>query len=94
MIFLNRKYCVSKILNVSRSVCKPYLRASYHVYKIGYLLVRDISLPAAQLSMIAIESILRGGKGGGQFNYIEDVAKTFGMFRHRISTHLKQRSSD
>ena len=41
------------------SVCKPYLRASYHIYKIGCLLVRGISLPAAQLFMIAIENILR-----------------------------------
>ena len=40
---------------------KLYLRASYHVYKIGCLLVRDISLPAAQLFVIAIENILRGG---------------------------------
>ena len=51
------------ILNVPRSVRKPYLRASYHVYKIGCLLVRGISLPAAQLFVIAIESILRGGGG-------------------------------
>ena len=37
-----------------------YLRASYHVYKIGCLLVRGISLPAAQLFVIVIENILRG----------------------------------
>ena len=37
-----------------------YLRASYHVYKIGCLLVRGISLPAAQLFVIIIENILRG----------------------------------
>ena len=50
------------ISNVSRSDRKPYLRARYHdVYKIGGLLVRGISLPAAQLFVIAIESILRGG---------------------------------
>ena len=37
---------------------------SYHVYKTGCLLVRGISLPAAQLFVIAIENILRGGVGG------------------------------
>ena len=57
------EYCVNEILNVPRSVCKPYLRASYHVYKIGCLLVHGISLPAAQLFMIAIENIVCG-----QFN--------------------------
>ena len=36
-----------------------YLRASYHVYKFGCFLVRGISLPAAQLFVIAIENILR-----------------------------------
>ena len=36
-----------------------YLRASYHVYKIGCLLVRGISLHAAQLFVIFIENILR-----------------------------------
>ena len=51
------------ISNVSRSVRKPYLCASYHVYKIGCLLVRGISLPAAQLFVIAIENILLGGVG-------------------------------
>ena len=35
-------------------ISKPYLRASYHVYKTGCLLVRDISFP---------ENILRGGCG-------------------------------
>ena len=40
-----------------------YLRASYHVYKIGCLLVRGISLTAAQLFVIAIENILRRGVG-------------------------------
>ena len=49
-----------EISNVLRSVRKPYLRASYHVYKIGCFLVRDISLPVAQLFVIAIENILRG----------------------------------
>ena len=43
-----------------------YLRVSYHVYKICYLLVRGISFPAAQLFVIAIENILRGVCG--QFN--------------------------
>ena len=43
------------------AVCPSgYLRASYHVYKTGCLLVRGISLPSAQLFVIAIESILRG----------------------------------
>ena len=37
-----------------------YLRASYHVHKIGCLLVRDIPLPAAQLFVIAIQNILLG----------------------------------
>ena len=41
------------------AVRKPYLRAGYHVYKIGCLLVRGISLPAAQLFVIAIENIFR-----------------------------------
>ena len=50
-----------RISNVPRSVRKPYLRASYHVYKIGCFLVRGISLPAAQLFVIAIENILWGG---------------------------------
>ena len=40
-----------------------YLRTSYHVYKIGYFLVRGTSLPAAQLFVIAIENILRGWVG-------------------------------
>ena len=57
-----------EISNVPRSVRKPYLRASYHVYKIGCLLVRGISLPVAQLFVIAIEKP-SGGRGGG-FNYI------------------------
>ena len=47
-------------------ISKPYLRASYHVYKIGCLLVRGISLPVAQLFVIAIENILR--EVCGQFN--------------------------
>ena len=38
-----------------------YLRASYHVYKIGCLLVRGVSLPAAQLFVVAIQNILLGG---------------------------------
>jgi len=50
-------------LSCSRSVREPYLRASYHVYKIGCLLVCGISLPAAQLFLIAIENILRGSVG-------------------------------
>ena len=33
------------------------------MYKIGCLLVRGIFLPAAQLFVIAIENILRGGVG-------------------------------
>ena len=45
------------------SVNPKYLRASYHVYKIGCLLVRGISLPVAQLFVIAIENILRGDVG-------------------------------
>ena len=40
-----------------------YFRASYHVYNIGCLLERGISLPAAQLFVIAIENILRGCVG-------------------------------
>ena len=51
-----------------------------YLYRIGRFLVRDISLPAAQLFLIAIENILRG-EGGGQFNedliYSETVKKTF-----------------
>ena len=44
------------------AVCPSrYLRASYHVYKIGCLLVHGISLPTAQLFVIAIENILQGG---------------------------------
>ena len=42
----------------SRSVRKPYFRASYRVYKIGCLRVRGISLLVAQLFVIAIENIL------------------------------------
>ena len=49
------------------SVNPTYLRASYHVYKIGLLLVRDISLPAAQLFVFAIENFLGWGVDG-QFN--------------------------
>ena len=45
------------------SVNPLYLRASYHVYKIGCVLARGIPLPAAQLFVIAIENILRGGVG-------------------------------
>jgi len=37
-----------------------YLRASVHVYKIDCLLLHGISLPDAQLFVIAIENILRG----------------------------------
>ena len=62
-IFDNWENYVVEILNVLRSVRKPYLRASYHVYKIGCLLVRRISLLAAQLFVIAIENILREGVG-------------------------------
>ena len=54
---------VVEILNVLQSVRKPYLRASYHVYKICCFLVRGISLPATQLFVIAIENILRGRCG-------------------------------
>ena len=57
------------------AVCPSgYLRASYHVYKIGCLLVRGISLPVAQRFLIAIENILRGVCG--QFNlYVEPRAR-------------------
>ena len=58
-MFSIREYCVVKISNVPWSVRNSYLRASYRVYKIGCLLVRGISLPAAQLFVIAIENILR-----------------------------------
>ena len=58
-IFSNQEYQLYEISNVLWSVRKPYLRASYHVYKIDYLLVRDISLPAMQFFVIAIENILR-----------------------------------
>ena len=59
-IFLNQEYCVGRISNVLWSVRKLYLQASYHVYIIGCFLARGISLPAAQLFVIAIENILRG----------------------------------
>ena len=59
--FLIREYYVVKISNVSWSVRKLDLRASYHVYNISCLLVRGISFPVAQLFVIAIENILRGG---------------------------------
>ena len=49
------------IVNVSRSVRKPYLRVSHHVYKIGRFLVRGISLPVAQLFVIVIEYPPGGG---------------------------------
>ena len=39
------------------------VRVIHDVYKIGCLLVRGISLPAAQLFVIVIENILRGGVG-------------------------------
>ena len=61
---MNREYQLSEILNVSQAVRKPYLCASYHVYKIGCLLVRIIFLPAVQLFVITIENILGGGGGG------------------------------
>ena len=51
---------MTEISNVPRSVRKPYLRTSYHVYEIGCFLVRGIFLPIAQLFVIAIETILRG----------------------------------
>ena len=54
---------MTKISNVPRSVRKPYLRASYHVYKIGCFLVCGICLPAAQLFVIAIENTLQGCVG-------------------------------
>ena len=60
---------MSEISNILRSVRKPYFRANYHVYKIGCLLVRGISLSVAQLFLIVIESILRGVCG--QFNKIK-----------------------
>ena len=43
-----------------RGLSSGYLWASYRVDKIGCLLVRGISLPAAQLFVIAIKNILRG----------------------------------
>ena len=58
-IFDNWEDYVHGILNDPQSVRKPYLRASYHVYKIGCLLVHGISLPVAQLCVIVIENILR-----------------------------------
>ena len=46
------------------SVRKPYLLASYHVsIYFDWFLVCGISLPAAQLFVIAIENILRGCVG-------------------------------
>ena len=43
------------------AVCPSgYLPESYHVYKLGCLLLHGIALPAAQLFVIAIENILRG----------------------------------
>ena len=58
--FYSWEYCGLDISNVSRSVRKPYLRATYHVHKIGYLLVCGISLPVTQLFVIAIENLLQG----------------------------------
>ena len=52
---------MSEILNVPRSVHKPYLLPSYHI--IGCFLVHGISIPVAQLFVIAIENILRGCVG-------------------------------
>ena len=44
------------------AVCPSgYLRASCRVYKIGCFLVLGISLPAAQLFVVAIENILWKG---------------------------------
>ena len=87
-MFSIREYYVVKILNVPRSVRKPYLRASYQ-YKIGCILVRGIALPAAQLFVIAIESILRGVCG--QFN------KRLFLFKKRrrplLSCHGRSRSA-
>ena len=49
---------------ISLAVCPSgYLRASYHVYKIGCLLVRGIPLPVAQLCVIVIENIYLLGGG-------------------------------
>ena len=62
-IFDIRENCVNGISNVSRSFRKLYLRANYHVYKSCCFLVRGISLPAANLFVIAIENILRVGVG-------------------------------
>ena len=62
---------MTEMSNVPRSVGKLYLRASYHVYKIGCFLVRGISLPAAQLFVIVIENILRGGGVGNLTRYRE-----------------------
>ena len=62
-------------MSISRSVRKAYLRASYHIYKIGCLLVRSISLPAAQLFVIAVENILRVCGGGNLTRRNEQVDK-------------------
>ena len=44
------------------AVCPSgYLRASYHVYKIGCMLVRGISLLAAQMFVIVIENMYPPG---------------------------------
>ena len=75
------------------AVCPSgYLRASYHLYKIVCFLVRDISLPAAQLFVIAIENILRVGVGNltsycgvGGLHCISCAHALAGM--ERYSTH-------
>ena len=53
---------MTEILNVSWSVLRDTsVRVIMYLYKIGCFLVRGISLPVAQLFVIAIENILRGG---------------------------------
>ena len=63
-MFSNQEYVLCSQNFEYSAVCpSEYLRTSYHVYKIGCMLVRGISLPAAQLYVIAIENIFRGGVG-------------------------------
>ena len=49
------------------------------MYKIGSLLVRGISLLAAQLFVIAIENILRGGGGLREENEKEERRNTINL---------------
>ena len=64
-VILSPKYNIfeSGVLCIQDFECSAvgssgYLRVSYHVYKIGCLLVRRISLCAAQLFVITIMNIL------------------------------------